>query len=130
MNHIQAVQCILYLQTWLCIYMDVSVSTFVNYRYRHAPVSTGHCEPALSHILLRATLSIWTACLHQGYRGVQDTEETTLLLVVGADTYQIACNLCSLGLPSTKSYEELKTLLLGYFKPKVNVVAQCFCFHK
>ena len=63
----------------------------------------------------------------------RDTEESkkgpTLLLVVGVDTYQIACNLCSLGLPSTKSYEELKTLLLC-FKPKVNVVAQRFHFHK
>ena len=64
----------------------------------------------------------------------RDTEESkkgpTLLLVVGADTYQIACNLCSPGLPLTKSYEELKTLLLGCFKPKVNVVAQHFHFHK
>ena len=41
-----------------------------------------------------------------------------------------ARNLCSPGLPSTKSYEELKTVLLGYFKPKVNVVAQRFRFHK
>ena len=30
--------------------------------------------------------------------------------------------MCSPGLPSTKSYKELKTLLLGYFKPKVNKV--------
>ena len=64
----------------------------------------------------------------KGYREVQ--ERPPLLLVVGADTYQIAHNLCSLGPSSTKSYEKLKTLLLGYFKPKVNVVAQPFCFHK
>ena len=36
--------------------MDVSVSTFVNYRYRHVPVSTGHCESALTSAIASCTI--------------------------------------------------------------------------
>ena len=69
-------------------------------------------------------------CMFAARETAEDKKSAVLLSVVGADVYQIARNLTSPALPSTKSYSELTTLLAAYFKPKVNVVAQRFRFHK
>ena len=69
-------------------------------------------------------------CMFAARETTEGKKSPILLSVVGAATYQIARNLTSPGLPSAKTYEELTRLLAGYFKPKVNVVAQRFRFHK
>ncbi len=64
----------------------------------------------------------------------RDTEETKkgviFLSIVGADAYSIIRNLTAPELPSKLAYVEIVRLLTNYFKPKINVVAQRFKFHK
>ncbi|XP_069103886.1 uncharacterized protein [Argopecten irradians] len=49
--------------------------------------------------------------------------------VVGADTYALLRNILTPDLPSTKSYDEIKTALSGHFAPKPLVIAERFKFH-
>lgn len=57
-------------------------------------------------------------------------KSSIFLSVMGADCYSIVRNLTSPSLPSTKTYENLVGCLRSYFKPKVNIVATRFRFHK
>lgn len=69
-------------------------------------------------------------CLYET-KGVEaEKKGVTLLSVVGAETYQIVRNLCAPEKPSTQDYTALVSKLKEYFKPRVNVVAERFRFHK
>lgn len=48
----------------------------------------------------------------------------SFLSAIGSTTYQTLRNLASPDLPSSKSYDELKALLMKHFKPKPSVIAE------
>lgn len=62
---------------------------------------------------------------------VEDDKKVPLFLtLVGGETYKILKNLVSPDLPSTKTYVDLKTILLNHFKPKTLIIAERFKFYQ
>ena len=60
----------------------------------------------------------------------EDKQVSVLLSVVGAQTYALLRRLTAPALPSTKSLEELTTLLQAHFEPTPLVIAERFHFHR
>lgn len=58
-----------------------------------------------------------------------DKRVPVFLAVVGAQTYALLRNLITPDLPSTKTYDELKTVLSLHYRPKPLVIAERFRFH-
>ena len=53
----------------------------------------------------------------------------TLVSVIGAKTYDVLSDLCSLSAPSDKMYAQLATILRNHFAPKKLVIAKRYRFH-
>ena len=60
----------------------------------------------------------------------EDKQVSVLLSVIGAQTYALLRRLTAPALPSTKSLEELTTLLQAHFEPTPLVTAERFHFHR
>ncbi len=57
-------------------------------------------------------------------------KRATLIAEMGSSTYTILKSLVSPALPSSKTYEELKTILTAHFQPTVNEIAETLKFNR
>ena len=60
----------------------------------------------------------------------EDKKRAVFLTVIGAQTYSLLSSLVAPDKPSTKTYEDLTTVLKNHLKPKTLVIAERFKFHK
>ena len=82
---------------------------------------------------LTETWKSYTECVQQFFLANQvadDRKVPTLLAIMGGKTYSLLRNLTMLAEPSTKTYDEIVTLLNDHLSPKPLVIAECFRFHK
>ena len=61
---------------------------------------------------------------------IQDSKKpAVVLLLIGEVTYNLLRSFCAPALPSTKTYTQLKTLLINHLEPAPLVISERFHFH-
>ena len=59
----------------------------------------------------------------------EEKKVSTLLTLIGPESYQILRSLLSPALPKDKTFEELVTVLKGHFEPRALIIAERFRFY-